>query len=236
MHKLALIALGGLAVSAMALGAAAAIAGHDNKDIDLGFMVDRPACHFDLAGQTASRSIPWDGSETVSVAVPADAKYQRGNADAVTVSGDANVIAHVRVREGKIEMDCREWHHDGGRMAITLPGRTFTKFGLAGSGSMTLDGIDQPELKLGVAGSGDITATGKTSKLEIGIAGSGRMHLGQLAANDVNLKVAGSGNTEIAPSGDLSVHIAGSGKVHLLTEPKHIETKIAGSGEIFHGQ
>ena len=87
-----------------------------------------------------------------------------------------------------------------------------------------------------MAGSGDITATGKTGTLNVGIAGSGKMHLGQLAANDVNLKIAGSGNTEIAPEGDLSVHIAGSGKVHLLTEPKHIETKIAGSGEIFHGQ
>ncbi|HVW74506.1 MAG TPA: DUF2807 domain-containing protein [Rhizomicrobium sp.] len=235
MPSLGIIAFAGISISAMALGAAAAIGGRDEKGIDLDFLGDRPACNFDMAGHNGSRTIAWDGSDSVSVAVPADARYQRGSGDAVTVNGDANLIQHVRVRDGKIEMDCRSWHHDG-RMAINLPGRTFTKFGLAGSGSMNLNGIDQPELKLGVAGSGDITATGKTAKLEIGIAGSGRMHLGQLAANDVKLRVAGSGNTEIAPSGDLDVHIAGSGKVHLLTEPRHIETKIAGSGEIFHGQ
>ena len=235
MPNLALIAFGGITLSAMALGAAAAIGDHDGKDAGFSLFGDRPACNFDMAGHDASRSIPWDGSETVSIAVPADAKYQRGSGNAVIVNGDANLIQHVRVREGKIEMDCRSWHHEG-RMAINLPGRTFTKFGLAGSGSMKLEGIDQPELKLGVAGSGDVTASGKTGKLNIGIAGSGRMHLGQLAANDVKLSVAGSGNTEIAPSGDLDVHIAGSGKVHLLTEPKHIETRIAGSGEIIHGQ
>ena len=235
MPNLGLIALGGITLSAMALGAVAAIDNPDGSDMHLGMFGDRPACSFDMAGHDGTRTIAWDGSDTVGVAVPADAKYQRGSGDAVTVTGDANLIQHVRVREGNIEMDCRNWHHDG-RVAIDLPGRSFAKFGLAGSGSLNLNGIDQPELKLGIAGSGDVTATGKTDKLDIGIAGSGRMHLGKLAANDVNLKIAGSGNTEIAPSGDLNVHIAGSGKVHLLTEPKHIETKIAGSGEIFHGQ
>ena len=230
-----LIALGSITLCAMALGAAAAIGNTDGKGLDFGFMGDRPACNFDMAGHDASRTLPWDGSDTVGIAVPADAKYTRGSGDALTVTGDANLIAHVRIRQGKIEMDCHSWHHEG-RVAINLPGRSFTKFGLAGSGSLNLNGIDQPELKLGIAGSGDVTATGKTGKLDIGIAGSGKMHLGKLAANDVNLKIAGSGNTEIAPSGDLDVHIAGSGKVHLLTEPKHIETKIAGSGEIFHGQ
>ena len=236
MHKLALIALGGVTLSAMALGAAAAIDGKDDKGGDWSFFGDRPMCNFDRAGHDASRTIAWDGSNGVSIAVPADAKYQRGSGDAVTVSGDANVIQHVRVRDGKIEMDCRSWHHEGARMTINLPGRTFTKFGLAGSGSMNLNGIDQPDVKLAIAGSGDVTATGKTAKLDVGIAGSGKMHLAQLAAGDINLHIAGSGNTEIAPSGDLNVHIAGSGKVHLMSEPRHIETKIAGSGEIFHGQ
>jgi len=32
------------------------------------------------------------------------------------------------------------------------------------------------------------------------------------------------------------VHIAGSANIHLITEPKHVETHIAGSGKIIHGQ
>ncbi len=234
MRNLALIALGGITLSCMALGAAAAIGDHDGNNVDIDFFSGRPSCNFDMAGHAGSRTIAWDGSDHVGVALPANATYQRGSSDSLTVSGDANLIQHVRVRDGQIEMDCRSFHHDGSRLAITLPGRTFTKFGLAGTGSLNLAGIDQPELKVGIAGSGEVTAAGKASKLDVNIAGSGKMHLGQLAANDVNLKIAGSGNTEIAPSGDLNVKIAGSGKVHLMSEPKHIETKIAGSGEIFH--
>lgn len=235
MPSLGIIAFAGITISAVALGAVAAIGDKDGSHMDWSMFGDRPACNFDMAGHDASRTIPWDGSESVSIAVPADARYQRGSGEGLTVHGDANLIQHVRIRDGKIEMDCRSWHHDG-RLALDLPGRTFTKFGLAGSGSMNLNGIDQPDVKLAIAGSGDVTAAGKTGKLEAAIAGSGKMHLGQLAAGDVNVRIAGSGNTEIAPSGDLNVRIAGSGKVHLMTEPKHMETKIAGSGEIFHGQ
>ncbi len=124
----------------------------------------------------------------------------------------------------------------GDTVTITLPGRIFQKFGLAGSGSMTLDDIDQPRLKIGLAGSGNVQATGKTQDLQVGIAGSGKMKLGQLVADNVKIHVAGSGDTEISPKDDLEVHIAGSGKIRLLSEPKHVETHIAGSGTIIHGQ
>lgn len=215
-----------ISVCAIALSAPAAYAMGSNE---------RPACDFKMAGHTASRTIAWDGSDTVGISGSADVRYTHGVGDSVTISGDANQIQHMQVRDGNIEMDCRGWYH-GDRMTITLPGRNFSKFSLAGSGSMLLNGIDQPTLRLDVAGSGDITANGKTQNLEISIAGSGQMHLGKLAVTDATVSVAGSGDTEIAPSGKLAVEIAGSGRVRLLNEPKHIETHIAGSGEILHGQ
>ena len=232
-HKLATIALCGIAVSAICLGAAAAIGGHDAKALDLGFL-DGPSCNFEPSGKTGSRTIAWDGSDRVSVAVRADTTYRRGEGDKLVVTGDTAVLPHVQVEDGRIELDChRGGHYD--KLAIALPGRTFEKFGLAGSGSIMIDGIDQPRLKLGIAGSGNVQASGKTQDLEVGIAGSGKMKLGQLASNNVEVHVAGSGDTEIAPKGDLEVHIAGSGKIRLLTEPKNVETHIVGSGKIIHG-
>ena len=157
----------------MALGAAAAIAGKDDSTFrPRTFFSDRPACNFDLAGHGASRTSPGTAATRFRRRA-GDARYQRGSGDAVTVSGDANLIQHVRVRDGKIELDCRGWYHDS-RLAIDLPGRVFTKFGLAGSGSMNLNGIDQPDVKLAIAGSGDVTATGKTGKLDVGHCGLGQ--------------------------------------------------------------
>lgn len=235
-NKLAAVALIGLAVSAVCLGAAAAIGGKEAGNLDFSFLGDRPRCAFELSGQNGSRTIAWDGDDTVSLAMSADAQYKRGEGDQVVVNGDTAILPHIRVREGKIDMDCRRWR-DSDRITILLPGkRTFSKFRIAGSGSLALNDLDQPKVKIGVAGSGDVQASGKTDNLEIGIAGSGKAKLGQLQAQNVKLHVAGSGDSEVAPQDSLDVHIAGSGTVRLLSEPKHMETHIAGSGEIIHGK
>jgi hypothetical protein len=236
-HKLALVAVTGLAISAVCLGGAAAIGGKDlaASGIDFSVFGDGPACDFTLSGKTGTRSIAWDNSDTVSIQMHADTHYRRGQGDQVVVTGDTALIPHVKVEDGDVKMDCRRSSR-GDTVAITLPGRIFRKFGLAGSGSMTLDDIDQPKVKVGLAGSGDIRATGKTEELDVGIAGSGKAKLGQLAANTIKIHIAGSGDTEIAPKGDLDVHIAGSGNVRLLSEPRHLTTHIAGSGEIIHVQ
>jgi hypothetical protein len=234
-HKLALVAVTGLAISAVCLGGAAALGGKDMaaNGLDFSFFGDGPACDVTLSGQTGSRSIAWDNSDRVSIQMHADTHYRRGQGDALVVTGDTALLPHVKIEDGEVKMDCRRSSR-GDAIAITLPGRIFQKFGLAGSGTMTLDDIDQPKIKFGLAGSGDIRATGKTDEMEIGVAGSGKMKMGQLAANTIKVHVAGSGDTEIAPKDDLDVHIAGSGNVRLLSEPRHLTTHIAGSGTIIH--
>jgi len=51
-------------------------------------------------------------------------------------------------------------------------------------------------------------------------------------ANVATVHIAGSGNTDIAPSDEADIHIAGSGDVNLHSNPKKLETHIAGSGRI----
>jgi len=236
-HKLALVAVTGLAISAVCLGGAAAIGGKEftANGFDFSDFSTEPSCHYELTGKTGSRTIAWDGSDHVSIAMHADVHYRRGQGDQMVVTGDPAVLPHIKIDDGEVKMDCRR-NNRGAEINIALPGRIFQKFGLAGSGNMILDDIDQPRLKIGIAGSGKIQATGKTDDLVLGIAGSGKMKLAQLAANNVSVHVAGSGDTEISPRDDLNVHIAGSGNIHLMTEPKHVETHIAGSGKIIHGQ
>ncbi|MEO8894582.1 MAG: DUF2807 domain-containing protein, partial [Rhizomicrobium sp.] len=83
-------------------------------------------------------------------------------------------------------------------------------------------------------GSGDFEAAGTTNNLTVSVEGSGDMKLGRLAADIVNVGIHGSGNVEIAPRDALKVEIEGSGDVTLRSEPKKIETSIAGSGDIIH--
>jgi hypothetical protein len=237
-HKLALIAVLGLTGSAICMGAAAAIGGREfGRDWDgMGFGAfmdrDRPRCESVDNATATSRDLDWDGSDHFSLNVPGHASYTPGGDDKLHVSGDAQTLAHLRVRDGRLEMDCRGWRRDSDALTITLPGREFKKFGIAGSGNLTLSKLDQMSVRVNIAGSGSIKADGKVEHAEVHIAGSGDADLAQVKTNVASVHIAGSGNTDIAPSDEADIHIAGSGDVNLHSNPKKLETHIAGSGRI----
>lgn len=95
-----------------------------------------------------------------------------------------------------------------------------------------LNALNQDHVKLSIAGSGSIKGDGKVKDVELHIAGSGDINIGGVSAQTVTVHIAGSGNTDIAPSDEADIHIAGSGDVNLHTNPKKLETHIAGSGRI----
>ena len=234
-HKLAIVAIIGLSASAVCMGAAAAIGGNEFgkgfDGMDLGMFGDRPRCEKVAGGGATSRILEWDGSDHVSLSVGGHATYTPGSDDQLHVSGDPQAIAHIRVRDGRIEMDCRSWR-GGDSLQITLPGREFKKFGIAGSGNLELQKLDQPMVKISIAGSGNIKADGRIEHTEVHIAGSGDVDLAHVETKVTEVHIAGSGNTDIAPTEEADIHIAGSGDVNLHSNPKRLETHIAGSGRI----
>lgn len=234
-HKLAIVAVIGLSASAVCMGAAAAIGGNEFgkgfDGMDLAMFSDKPRCE-NGGGYPTSRTLDWDGSDHVGLSVGGHASYTPGSDDKLHVSGNPVLVAHVRVREGKIEMDCRSWNSRDSDLQITLPGREFKKFGIAGSGNLVLQNLNQERLKVSIAGSGNIKADGKVERAEIHIAGSGDVDMAHVQSQETEVHIAGSGNTDIAPVEKADIHIAGSGDVNMHSNPKQLETHIAGSGRI----
>jgi hypothetical protein len=236
-HKLAIVAIIGLTGSAVCMGAAAAIGGNEfgkNLDgFDFSMFGDRPRCEIVQGANATSRDLDWDGSDHVGLSVGGHAHYMPGSDDKVHLTGDPQTLAHVRVRDGRIELDCNGgWHGNSGNLEITLPGREFKKFGIAGSGNLVLQNLNQERLKVSIAGSGSIKADGKVEHAEIHIAGSGEADLGHVTSQVSEVHIAGSGDTDIAPTDEADIHIAGSGDVNLHSNPRKLETHIAGSGRI----
>lgn len=235
-HKLAVVAFTGLVISAVAMGAAAAIGAREFKDgfdgMDFAMFGDRPRCEKTSGAAASSRTMNWDGSDEVSLNVPGRARYTPNGDNELRISGDPDAVAHVRVRDGHIELDCRSWNWGDHALEITLPGRKFEKFGIAGSGKLELNDLDQREIRVSIAGSGSVKARGKVEEVRINIAGSGDADLGEVASEDATVKIAGSGNADIAPRDEAEIHIAGSGDVNLHTTPRKVETHIMGSGRI----
>ena len=235
MHKLAIIAITGLAISAASMGIAANIGLHGGGSMNLSWLDDLGDCKVNHATAT-SRTFDWKDSDEVSVSVPVNLHYKPGEGTQVLVSGDPELVSHVKIDDdGDIKLDCshHNWHQQ--RLEVTLPGnRTFREVDLKGVGSVTLENINQPELEIGMAGKGDVMASGKTDSFTISLAGKGDIHAKDLIAQKVEINIAGHGVVETSPQDSADISIAGHGNVKLYSEPKHVETSILGHGEVEH--
>jgi hypothetical protein len=148
--------------------------------------------------------------------------------------------------------DRLEWAWDGGdRLGVAVPGTVHYSQG--GAPRVIVRGpadllkrvrYDHGELELEHSlfnwDSGneklDITVTGTTLR-KVGIAGSADVQMGEVHQDRLALSIAGSGSFEGSGKvDDLSLHIAGSGNVHLgkMTSGK-LEAHISGNGNLETG-
>jgi len=230
-QKLALIAVIGLVASAACIGGAAAIGGGRFEDV----LVDPfggEHCGTTASATATSRDMDWDGSDHAGMAIPGTANYTPGSGDKLHASGDPQVLAHLRIRDGVVEMDCRGWHSRVKDIVITLPGREFRKFTLEGTGTLNLDHLNQANLKVEVAGVAKIKANGKVDDLGIEMAGVSKADFSQVTGAKAQVKLAGVSTADIAPSEAAKIEIAGPSTVNLYSNPKQLDTDIAGPGQL----
>lgn len=237
-HKLAIVAITGITLSAVCMGAGGAMEGRDfGRDFsDGGFSLfdSRPRCDaLPVAAGVTTRDLDWDGSDHVSLTAPGHATYTPGTDDRVHVSGDPRLVSHVRVRDGKVELDCRGWH-SGDNLTIALPGREFTRFAIAGSGHLILDKLNQTKVTLAIGGSGHIQANGKLNDLKLAVGGSGDMDLDQITADHGELSIGGSGTVRAKGAiQELEIRIGGSGRADFGQVASQIaKVRIGGHGDV----
>ena len=236
-HKLVTIALIGLGASAVCIGAAGAI---DKKDFSEGWdgfslFDDRPRCEAIPGATAASREMDWDGSNRAGLNLLSQASYTPGSGDRLRASGDPQVLAHLRIRKGTVELDCRGWRDRTRDLAITLPGREFEKFEVTG-GRLTIAKLQQQRVSIEIAGSGKVEASGKLEdSIKLAIAGSGEMNLGEISAPSGKMEIAGSGTmrAQSVAINDLKLEIAGSGRAEVgQLAARTTRLDIAGSGTV----
>ncbi len=227
-RTLIVVAGAGLTISFVCLSLASALGG---GGVGPGWFFNGCEAFDTKATGGNSREFTWDGDDEVTINVPASVHYRPDGGPTLIASGPPEVLRHLRVSNGRVAYDCRESGFDRA-LTLTLPGRPLQKFTLNGSSNLMLEDINQPELKIRIRGKGAVRATGTAKNVDVSIAGSGEVHLGELAVQNLDIRIAGSGEGEVAPQEQADIHIAGSGKIRLLTQPHTLNTHIAGSGRI----
>jgi hypothetical protein len=178
-----------------------------------------------------TRDFVWGAGDRLELDVPANLHFQPAAQWHLSIRAPQRVLDRMRVGGGRVATS-RPYHHYVGPLDIELSGPALDDITVNGAGKLVLDRLQQDALTVAIHGSGSVRANGSIDKLNLQIVGSGDAELAQLAVHSSSIFIAGSGAADIAPSEDADVFIAGSGDVRLHTHPKHLSSRVAGSGRI----
>ncbi|MGA0607238.1 GIN domain-containing protein [Phenylobacterium sp. VNQ135] len=186
------------------------------------------------AGPVATRTFAWDGSDRLSLSIPADVTYTQADGPAkVVVTGPQRILDRMDIDDGRIVVRRTHWGVRKVRIAVTAP--NISRFHLSGANRLTIENYNQPSLSVDVSGASEVSARGRTDELDIDISGAGEAEMGQLATRDADVDISGAGEATVAPIGKARLQISGMGEINLTTEPSDLETDISGAGRIHRG-
>ncbi|MFT4831080.1 MAG: hypothetical protein ACI815_000719 [Psychroserpens sp.] len=130
--------------------------------------------------------------------------------DAVTLSGSGDIVGKKTIETNNFKTD------------------------ISGSGDISLS-VTSNSVKATISGSGDITLNGKTSDFDVRVSGSGDIKAYGLSAENVTANVSGSADIEVTATEMIQARVSGSGDITYRGNPKKIDSKSSGSGDISKG-
>lgn len=209
---------------------------------------------------TIERSVgDYDG---VSLAGWFDVDLVAGNEGEITLKGESNLLEHIitEVKDGVLviktekgmELKPSSWNSG---IMITVPIESISSVSLsgsgdivgkttieterfstriAGSGDITL-AVRAKEVEASLSGSGDINLSGRTTDFDVMVSGSGDIKAYELEAEFVKATVSGSADIKVTANQSIDAKVSGSGDIHYRGNPKKINSKSSGSGDISRG-
>ncbi len=202
--------------------------------------------------------------ESVAVSGWFDIELIEGSEGEIKIHGEENLLEHIitEVKDGTLEIKVEKgvqlqpssWKKDGG-IFITVPVEEIEGVALSGSGDITSKKILKAErfstsmsgsgnitlevetnsLETSMSGSGDIDLRGKASRFDVRISGSGDVQAFGLEAEEVEATVSGSADIEVTVHDTLIARVSGSGDIRYKGDPKKVDSKSSGSGDISKG-
>ncbi|HEY4078840.1 MAG TPA: DUF2807 domain-containing protein [Rhizomicrobium sp.] len=226
-RKLAIISVVGFALCFVFLGLAVLIGGDDIFHDQRSLKSIKPL--IDLATHKEWR---WNGGDTLAVDAPINLRYQPGGLPHISVTGPADLLAHVRVGGGRIGADSATVKASRGQLEAVVSGIAIRKFVVNNGETLHLGHIDQDQLDVHINGSGSVNGEGRVNRLNLMIAGEGKADLGALSVQDARVSILGDGTAILSPHNRLQLFVAGDGQISLLTKPKSVRRTILGDGDI----
>lgn len=117
-------------------------------------------------------------------------------------------------------------------MSVDVSVPSLSALMLAGSGVVSVTGMDVPDLTVTLSGSGVLRASGSATQLDVTVTGSGDAQLEELIAQDVLAAVIGSGRIVVTATESLDASVPGTGAIVYRGNPLHVTESVTGNGAI----
>ncbi len=118
------------------------------------------------------------------------------------------------------------------RMSVLVSSLQVVSADLNGSGTLTLEGLDQAEVELTLKGSGDLIADGAVERARIKLMGSGDVRAKRLTAQRLSAHLIGSGDLKACAVQEVEGALIGSGDLTITGAPHTRHVSKSGSGDI----
>ena len=205
-----------------------------------------------------------DDYDAIAVSGWFDVTLVDGKEGKLSIEGEENLLEYIKteVKDGKLVVKVKKgynlqpssWKKEGG-INVTIPVESVSEVSLSGSGDIvgkntistsefttnmsgsgdiTLD-LECKTVTASMSGSGDINLSGTTEVFEVQISGSGDIRAYELIADNVDARISGSADIKVTANEMLTARVSGSGDIHYRGNPKKIDSKSSGSGDITKG-
>ena len=243
-RTLLIVAAAGFVLMLISFGGAAALGGPEllrgGWTLNLDDW-DRDSDHSAVgwSGPPAEADLDWTGTDTLTIAVPANVTFTQGDTASVRVTGPQEAIERLTFEDGRLAFRDEEGmgrrihilgRSDGLNVTITAP--DVSRFVLEGFGDLELNDIDLETLDIVVEGAGDIEARGRAGQLNLTVEGAGDADLDELFATNAEIRIEGAGQAEVRATGRANVVIEGVGDVDFAGRPAELTQDVSGIGSV----
>lgn len=183
-------------------------------------------------GDSITREIPWDGSESLVLDAPANVRFiQASGPGSVLVTGPRRSVETFTATGGVLRDHTLR---TGTVLEVVVTAPKIIRFSAKGSDRLTIENFDQEELRIETTGRAEVKATGRAGQVRLDLQGAGWVDLGQVKAEGAEVALTGRRNAIVAPTA--WARLSGNGSVVLLTQPAELTTKFGDSGRVIHAQ
>lgn len=165
---------------------------------------------------------------------PAAVEFVAGATPSIEVEADDNLQDNIttEINDGVLRIDTRGSFRTRHTPVVRVVAPGLDSLRARGSGDVSISGVDERNLSIVLHGSSDIRVEGRAEQAMVALYGSGIIDVTGVRSPRIEVALYGSGDARVRTDEELSAVVYGSGNIEYAGEPRWLNERVLGTGEI----